>query len=130
MLPDSGGVCMGDDLRNYRFALGLQASNIANAIFGGAATPRQIWHLRGKFEVNLPHMPPDFGGVCMGVDLRNHRFAPGLPPGWLRCEPEGGLGLLGQGSDRHGLTGRRTNLMADKPTVLTTVSRPLPPNRL
>jgi len=23
---------------------------------------------RGKSEVNLPHMPPDSGGICMGVD--------------------------------------------------------------
>ena len=38
---------------------------------------------RGKFQVNLPQMPPESGGVCMGVDLRNHRFALGLPPGWL-----------------------------------------------
>ena len=28
-------------------------------------------------------MPPDSGGVCMGVDLRNHRFTHGLPPGWV-----------------------------------------------
>jgi len=27
-------------------------------------------------------MPPDSGGVCMGVDSRNHQFAHGLPPGW------------------------------------------------
>jgi len=27
-------------------------------------------------------MPPDYGGICMGVDQRNHRFAPGLTPGW------------------------------------------------
>ena len=23
---------------------------------------------RGKSEVNLPHIPPDSGGICMGVD--------------------------------------------------------------
>ena len=69
---------MGDDLRNYRFALGLQASDITDAIFDGAATPGQIWHIRSKCEVNLPHMPPDSGGVCMGVDSRNHRCALGL----------------------------------------------------
>ena len=28
-------------------------------------------------------MPPDSGGICMGVDLRSHPFAPGLPPGWF-----------------------------------------------
>ena len=28
-------------------------------------------------------MLPDSGGICIGVDLRNHRFAPGLPPGWF-----------------------------------------------
>ena len=31
---------------------------------------------------NLPQMPPDSAGICMGVDSRNHGFAPGLPPGW------------------------------------------------
>jgi len=38
----------------------------------------------------IPQMPPDSGGIRMGVDLRHHqlpreidlRFAPGLPPGW------------------------------------------------
>ena len=34
---------------------------------------------RGKSQVNLPQMPPDSGGICMEVDLRNHRFARGLP---------------------------------------------------
>ena len=38
---------------------------------------------RGKSQVNLPQMPPDPGGICMGVDSRNHRFAPGLPPVWI-----------------------------------------------
>jgi hypothetical protein len=28
----------------------------------------------------LVPVPPS-GGMCMGVDSRNHRFAPGLPPG-------------------------------------------------
>ena len=36
----------------------------------------------GKSEVNLPQMPPNSGGIRMGVDSINHRFAPGLPPGW------------------------------------------------
>ena len=35
----------------------------------------------GKSEVNLPQMPHLQGGMCMGVDYRNHPFAPGLPPG-------------------------------------------------
>ena len=35
-------------------------------------------------------MPPDSGGIFIGADLRNHQFAPGLPPGW------GGY-LLGDG---------------------------------
>ena len=35
----------------------------------------------GKSQVNLPQMPTDFGGNCMGVDLINPPFAPGLPPG-------------------------------------------------
>ena len=26
-------------------------------------------------------MPPDSGGICMGVDQRNRQFASGLPPG-------------------------------------------------
>ena len=32
-------------------------------------------------------MLPDSGGICMGVDKKTHRFAPGLPPGW-RGAPE------------------------------------------
>ena len=31
--------------------------------------------------MNHPQLPPDSGGICMGVDYRNHLFAPGLPPG-------------------------------------------------
>ena len=42
---------------------------------------------RGKSYVNLPQIPPDSGGICMGVDSRNHRFAPGLPPGWWAPGP-------------------------------------------
>ena len=38
----------------------------------------------GKSQVNLPSMTLDSGDVCMGSDLRNHRFVPGLPPGWFR----------------------------------------------
>jgi len=38
---------------------------------------------QGQILIQSPtYMPPDSGGVCMGVDLRNHRFALGLPPGW------------------------------------------------
>jgi len=37
----------------------------------------------GKSQVNLPQMPPDSGGICMGFDQKNYRFAPGLPPGRL-----------------------------------------------
>ena len=36
-------------------------------------------------ESNLPQMQPGSGGICMGVDCINHRFAPGLPPGWPHC---------------------------------------------
>jgi hypothetical protein len=38
----------------------------------------------GKSYVNLLQMQPDSGGICMGVDSRNYRFAPGLPPGWRK----------------------------------------------
>ena len=31
-------------------------------------------------------MPPDSGGIGVGVDSRDHQFAPGLPPGWLHSE--------------------------------------------
>jgi len=44
---------------------------------------------RSKSEVNLPQMPPNYGGICIRADLGNHRFAPGLPPGWVgkhKCE--------------------------------------------
>jgi hypothetical protein len=43
----------------------------------------------GKSEVNLPQMPPLRGGICMGVDYRNHPFAPGLPPGRFPAALEG-----------------------------------------
>ena len=36
----------------------------------------------GKSQVNLPQMPPDSGGICIGVDKRNYQVAPGLSPGW------------------------------------------------
>ena len=36
---------------------------------------------RGKSQVNPPQMLPLRGSICMGVDSRNHPFAPGLPPG-------------------------------------------------
>jgi len=40
----------------------------------------------------IPQMPPESGGICMGVESRNHRLlrkidlilALGLPPGWLK----------------------------------------------
>ena len=35
--------------------------------------------LRANIKVNLPQMPPLRGGICMGVDKRNHALAPGLP---------------------------------------------------
>ena len=38
------------------------------------------------YGVNLPQMPPDFGGSGTGVDQRNHLFAPGLPPEWTAVE--------------------------------------------
>ena len=28
-------------------------------------------------------MSTDSDGICMGVDQRNHQFAPGLPLGWI-----------------------------------------------
>ena len=37
--------------------------------------------VEGKSQVNLLQMPPLRGGIGMGVDERNHLFAPGLPPG-------------------------------------------------
>ena len=40
-------------------------------------------------------MPPDSGGICLGVDSRNHLFAPGLPPGWEV--------MRGRGEDRRPL---------------------------
>ena len=35
----------------------------------------------GKSQVNLSQMPPPGGSIWMGVDSRNHLFAPGLSPG-------------------------------------------------
>ena len=40
----------------------------------------------GESRVNLPQMLPDSGGICTGVDVRNHRFAPGLPLGWIHLQ--------------------------------------------
>ena len=44
-------------------------------------------------------MLPDYGGICMGVDSRNHQFAPGLPPGWVEGLGSGvqGLGFVFEG---------------------------------
>ena len=39
---------------------------------------------RGKFQVNLPQMPPLGGRIRIEVDSRNHLFAPGLSPGWTK----------------------------------------------
>ena len=44
--------------------------------------PKPPWsRVESKSRVNLPQMPPLRGGICMGVDKRNHPFAPGSPPG-------------------------------------------------
>jgi hypothetical protein len=45
-------------------------------------TPPPWRQPRGKSWVNLRQMPPDSGGVCVGVDLKKHRFSPGVSPGW------------------------------------------------
>ena len=37
----------------------------------------------GKSQVTLPQMPPDSGGIYVGVDYTNDQFAPGLPLGWF-----------------------------------------------
>ena len=43
--------------------------------------PELPWsRVEGKSQVNLPQMPPLRGGICMGVDYKNHLFVPGLPP--------------------------------------------------
>ena len=47
------------------------------------ATRPRASTLEGKCLVNLPQMPPLQGDICMGIDERNHPFAPGLPPGRL-----------------------------------------------
>ena len=39
--------------------------------------------LRGNIKSSLPQVPPLRNGICMGVDLRNHLFAPGLSSGWI-----------------------------------------------
>ena len=46
-------------------------------------------------------MPPEFDGICMGDDQRNHRFAPELTPG-------GGMagGGTRQAADRDTLPGK------------------------
>ena len=52
-------------------------------LMNALATP---WsRVEGKFQVNLPQLPPLRGGICMGVDLKKHPFAPGLPPGRLKA---------------------------------------------
>ena len=48
-----------------------------------APAPTPPWRqLRGKSQVTFPHMLPPGGSIRMGVDQRNHLFAPGLSPGW------------------------------------------------
>ena len=40
---------------------------------------------QGNILFNLPPMPSDSDGVCVGADKRNYQFAPGLPPGLIEC---------------------------------------------
>ena len=47
------------------------------------SSPPPWSRVEGKSYTNLPQMPPDSGGICMGVDLGNHRFAPELLLGWV-----------------------------------------------
>jgi len=55
-------------------------------------TPSDLW---GKSEVTLPQMLPPEGSISMGVDQRNHVFAPGLSPGWITTPSDvwEGLGI-------------------------------------
>jgi len=39
--------------------------------------------VEGKSQVILPQMPPLRGGICVGVDQRDHPFALELPQGWI-----------------------------------------------
>ena len=50
---------------------------------------------KGKSSVNPPQMLPLRGSICIGVDTRNYRLAPGLPPGrrGARCRWPGSLGI-------------------------------------
>ena len=45
---------------------------------------------RDRSQFNRPQMLPPKGSIGMGVDYRNHRFAPGLFPGWLGARVAGG----------------------------------------
>ena len=49
-------------------------------------------------------MPPLRSGICMGVDLRNHPLAPGLPPWRLGVDGliDGALDEVVVGLDRVG----------------------------
>ena len=94
MPPDSGGIWVGVDQRNHPFAPDLPPGWLAE--HGFVVAVPEIYHdtdgaagcvhppqrqPSGKSWVNILQMPPDHGGICTGVDQRNHSFAPGMPPG-------------------------------------------------
>ena len=45
------------------------------------ATPATLEVTQGQIS-SLPQLPPDSGGICTGVDKRDHQYSPGLPPEW------------------------------------------------
>jgi hypothetical protein len=56
----------------------------------GPTSAHPLWsRVEGKSQVNLPQMPLRRSGILMGVDLRNHTFAPGLPQEGRRMRERG-----------------------------------------
>ena len=73
----------------------FMALGIAGGLVG--AVPPSGVEFRANLKSNLPRMPYFRGGFCTGVDLRNHPFAPELPPPckWFEVVPFMALGIAG-----------------------------------
>ena len=57
-------------------------------------------------------MPPDSGCLCVGVNSRNHQFAPGLTPGW----PDHARVLEGVAESQSSLQGSSFQMSSAPPT--------------
>ena len=56
----------------------------------GPTSAHPLWsRVEGKSQVNLPQIPLRRSEICMGADLRDHIFAPGLPQEGRRMRERG-----------------------------------------